>query len=142
MLLATALELLLLSTTSLLTLQLTTLLTAMSSATATSSHKTGPVARDSTKTKALRFAAPPTENEDGAQDASNPRTRKSASPESHHPADSQAIPKDIAVGREQLKALGEELAEMMGGTVVEPERDGQLASLAVSPCASNTRIHC
>ena len=140
--LATALELLLPSTTSLLRLQLTTLLTTMSSATATSSHKTGPVARDSTKTKALHFAATLMENEDGAQDTSNSRTRKSASPESHHPVDSQAIPKDIAVGREQLKALGEELAEMMGGTVVEPERDGQLASLAVSPCASNTRIHC
>ena len=138
--LATALELLLPSTTSLLRLHLTTLLTAMSPA--TSSHKTGPVARDSTKTKALRFAATPMENEDGAQDASNSRTRKSASPESHHPVDSQEIPKDIADGREQLKALGEELAEMMGGTVVEPERDGQLASLAVSPCASNTRIHC
>ena len=140
--LATALELLLPSTTSLLRLQLTTLLTAMSSATATSSHKTGAVARETTKTKALRFAAPPMENDDGAQDVSNSCTRKSASPESHHPADPQAIPRDITVGREQLKALGEELAEIMGGTVVEPERDGQLASLAVSPCASNTRIHC
>ena len=139
--LATALELLLPSTTSLLRLQLTTLLTAMSSATATSSHKTGPVARDSTKTKALRFAATPMENEDGAQDASNPRTRKSASPESHHPVDSQAILNYITDGREQLKALGEELSEIMGGTVVEPERDGQLASLAVSACASNTTSH-
>ena len=139
--LATALELLLPSTTSLLRLQLTTLLTAMSSATATSSHKTGPVARDSTKTKALCFAATPMENEDGAQDVSNSRTRKSASPESHHPVDSQEIPKDIADGREQLKALGEELSEIMGGTVVEPERDGQLASLAVSACASNTTSH-
>ena len=82
------------------------------------------------------------ENEHGAQDASNSRTRKSASPEGHHPAQPSAIPEDIAVGREQLKALGEELAAIMGGAVVEPERDGQLASLAVSPCASNTRIHC
>ena len=81
------------------------------------------------------------ENEHGAQDASNSRTRKSASPEGHHPAEPPAIPEDIAVGREQLKALGEELAEIMGGKVVEPERDGQLASLAVSPCASNTRSH-
>ena len=82
------------------------------------------------------------EKKDGMQGASNSCTHKSAPPGSNQQAKSQAIPKDIVARWEQLKALGEELAEIMGGTVVEPERDGQLASLAVSPCASNTRIHC
>ena len=108
---------------------------------APSSHKTVPVAKDSAKTKALRFAALSADLEDGSQDGSKSGTHASASPASDQSEKPQEIPKDIVAGREQLKALGEELVEMMGGKVVEPERDGQLASLAVSPCASNTRSY-